>query len=83
MVIVTESGSQYRIIDGLCKKFDSDGAMVDVFKLWTMKVIQTDKISWEELHEAPEGEPVIGKRLYIAGKDCWWITTPVKLVSKL
>lgn len=83
MIIVTESGAQYRIVDGLCKKYDGEGALVDAFKVWTMKVIDRSDMSWEELHEAPEGEPVIGKRLYLSGKDRWWITTPVKSVSQL
>lgn len=83
MVIVTESGSQYRIIDGVCKKYDPEGVMVDVFKVWSMKVIDRSDISWEDLHEAPEGEPVIGKSLYLSGKETWWITTPVKSVSQL
>ena len=76
MVIVTESGSQYRIFNGLCKKYDSTGAMVDMFKVWEMKAIEPWVKTWEDLHES--NVPVqVGMNMYISGKDNWWISTPV------
>jgi hypothetical protein len=76
MVIVTESGSQYRIFDDFCKKYDADGVMVDSFKVWTIKGIEPGQESWESIHES-DAEVAVGKRMYISGKDSWWLTTPV------
>ena len=76
MVVVTESGSQYRIFDGLCKKYNSEGAMVDVFKVWEMKAVEPWVKSWEDLYEC-DSKVEVGKSMYISGKEGWWITTPV------
>ena len=80
MVIVTESGSQYRIFNGLCKKYDTEGVMVDVFKPLTIKAIEDDASSWEDIDKSQDG-PVVGKRLYIAGFESQWFTTRVVQLS--
>lgn len=82
MKIHTESGSTYSIVDGFCVKTDRDGNRVDSFKVWGMKSIPRHDITWEELAEIPQGEPVIGDRLYISGKDVWWVTTRVVEVEQ-
>lgn len=79
MVVVTESGSQYRIFDGICRKFDKDGIMVDIFKVWVMKGINLDALTWQDLHESKD-KVEVGKRMYIAGSNVWWITTPVEAI---
>ena len=76
MVIVTQSGSQYRIFDGLCKKFDAEGAMVDTFKAFDFRTVDDDVSSWEDIANCPPGIEV-GKRAYIGGFSAWWVTTPV------
>jgi hypothetical protein len=81
MVITTQSGAKYRIVDGLCKKYDSDGIIVDVFKVWDMRAVEPGLESWEDLAEC-NSEIQIGKRMYISGKDNWWITTPVVSITE-
>lgn len=82
MVIVTESGAQYRIIDGVCKKYDNTGAMVDVFKVWEMKAVEPWMKSWEDLYESKD-EVEVGKSMYISGRDGWWISTPVVSITEV
>jgi len=76
MVIITESGSQYRIFDGLCKKFNAEGEMVDTFKAYQFKALDDDVSSWEDIADCPDGIEV-GKRAYIGGFNTWWVTTKV------
>lgn len=76
MVITTESGSEYRVVNGVCKKYNPDGMIVDVFKVWEMKAVEPGLQSWADIAEC-KSEIQIGKRMYIAGRDGWWITTPV------
>jgi len=80
MVIVTESGAQYRIVDGFCKKYDSDGVIVDVFKVYSVKALDEGVESWEDVHNSPDG-PEVGKRMYVSGSDSWWISTKVVSVA--
>jgi hypothetical protein len=81
--ITTETGSTYTIKNGLCVKTSSKGNWVDTFKLWTMKPVPEDIATWEELHSLPEGDPVLGERLYLAGKDVWWVSTRVVSITQL
>jgi len=76
MVIITESGSQYRIFEGLCKKYDTDGVMVDVFQPFIIKAVDDNAKSWEDIGNGTDG-PVVGKRLYLAAPGGNWLTTRV------
>ena len=67
----------YTIDDGLCTKTDAEGNRVDVFKVWTMKSVPDEVTTWEQVHELPYGFPEVGKRLYIGGKDVFWISTKI------
>jgi hypothetical protein len=81
MRITTESGSVYEITDhGVCKKTNREGRAVDAFKLLIMKPVPPGLTSWEELHELPQGDPLVGDRLFLSGLDNWWLTTPVQAV---
>jgi len=77
MKITTKTGSVYTIDDGFCVKTDKNGNRVDAFKLWTMKSLPKHVKTWDEVHELPGGEPVIGECLYLAGKDVWWVSSAV------
>lgn len=80
MKITTESGSVYEIKDGLCNKYDSTGERIDAFKVWYMKVVPDWVTTAKEIYDLPDDtrrEPEIGKRLYLGGKDTWWISTKV------
>jgi hypothetical protein len=82
MVVTTESGAQYRIVDGLCKKYDADGVIVDVFKMYSIKALDESVESWEDIHNSPDG-PAVGKRMYVGGLNMWWISTKVVSVSEV
>lgn len=81
MVIVTETGSQYIIIDGLCVKKNKEGVSVDSFKIWSMKPVPHDVKQVNQIFALPEGKPTVGQRFYVAGKDSWWVTTRVVSVD--
>lgn len=81
MKVFTETDSCYVIEDSLCKKLDSAGRTVDVFKVYMIKAVSDEVNSIEELHELERGEPEVGKRLYISGKDTWWISTKVTRIE--
>lgn len=81
MKITTETGSVYSIDErGVCIKYDSAGRAVDSFKVWYLRVVPDWVTTTKELYELddePTKVPEIGKRMYIGGKDTWWISTPV------
>lgn len=82
MKITTETGSVYDIGDhGICRKTDSEGNHVDSFKPLYMVPITKETTTLGEIHELPQGEPVIGKRLYISGLNNWWLTTRIVSVK--
>jgi hypothetical protein len=80
--IVTKTGSVYTINEsGICLKTDKDGRSIDAFKPFCMKPIPKDVLTIGDVHALPDGEPVIGQRLYISGLNTWWVTTPVVSVK--
>lgn len=85
MKVTTESGAVYRISEHrICYKTDHHGYHWSPFKIWTMKPIDPDNLpsTWEEVHALPSGDPVIGMRLYVAGKDEWWFSTRVVSIEE-
>jgi hypothetical protein len=76
-IVTTESGSRYEFQDRLMRKRDSVGRWVDTFKAYSIKAVPTDVKTMEEIHELPESDPEIGKLLYVAGLDAWWLSTVV------
>ena len=83
---ITESGAIYRIDteDRFWLKM-RNGRMVDVTQtIWQLKVskekIEKENLTWpyenEDLWE-PTELPVVGRNLYIAGRDSWYVSTPV------
>lgn len=78
MIIRTESGSSYEIDDhGICRKFNGEGACVDSFKVFFMKAIPDTITNMGDIWDCPNGNPEVGKLLYIGGKDGWWLSTKV------
>jgi hypothetical protein len=78
MKITTETGSVYEIDDhGICRKYDKSGECIDSFKVWYMVPVPNEVVSVKEIYDLPKGDPEIGKRLYIGGKDSWWVSTRV------
>lgn len=78
MRILTKSGSVYEIDDsGILKKYDSSGRGIDAWKIYQMKAVPLDVVDIKEIWDMPSSEPEVGKRLYVGGKDGWWLSTPV------
>jgi hypothetical protein len=50
---------------------------VDVFKAFIIKGVSKDVSSFEELVKARKFKPAVGKRLYIASMDAWWLATEI------
>jgi hypothetical protein len=86
MKITTESGSIYDIDShGICRKFNKTGDCIDSFKVFVIKpVTVSDKNikTWDDLRALPEGNLEVGKRLYIGGRDTWWISTPIVSIEE-
>lgn len=82
MKIVTETGSVYDIDDhGMCIKTDKHGKRVDMFKALVMIPVPNEVKVVREIYTLPQGEPIIGQRLYISGLNTWWLTTQVVSVE--
>lgn len=78
MKIRTASGALYEIDDhGICRKYDSDGLHIDSFKVFFKKALPTTVRSLGDVWDYPNGEPEVGKLLYIGGMDSYWISTEV------
>jgi len=78
MKIRTASGALYEIDDhGICRKYDSDGLHVDSFKVFFKKALPTTVRSLGDVWDYPNGEPEVGKLLYIGGMDSYWLSTEV------
>lgn len=59
------------------KKYNSEGVGVDAWKIWVMKSVPEDVHDMQEVWDLPVSEPEVGKRLYVGGKDGWWLSTEV------
>jgi hypothetical protein len=77
MVIKTQSGSRYEIVDGICTKYNNLGTRIDAFKVYFTKALPLDVTQMGEVWDYPFSEPEVGKLLYIGGKDIWWLSTEV------
>lgn len=83
MIIKTASGSRYEIEEGgICRKFDSEGRGIDAFKVFKLKGVQKDVHNFVEAVEAPDCEPEVGMRLYVAGLNGWWLSTEIVEIDK-
>jgi len=81
--ITTETGSVYNIDEhGICVKTDKDGNRIDAFKPYVVIPVPDDVKNLKEVFSLPQGEPVVGQRLYISGLDNWWLTTRVVKVER-
>lgn len=80
--ITTEAGSVYNIDEhGICRKVGSDGTLVSVFKAWSIKKVPDEVETMDEVWKLEDSEPEIGYRMYIAGRDEWWVSTKVSEVE--
>ena len=80
--VVTESGSIYEFDfdKGFWRKPSQSLAWYKIY--WCFSFIKDEDIAEFFKGILPVEfdrieEPVIGKRMYISGKDHWWVTTPV------
>lgn len=78
MKITTRSGSRYEIEGGgVCRKYNSNGTLVDSFKVSYKKAVPTTVTTHGEVWDYPNGEPQVGMLLYIGGMDSSWLSTEV------
>lgn len=83
MKVTTEAGSVYDIDShGICIKTNAEGRRVGSFKPFIVKPVPVSVRSWWEIHELPDGDPVVGQCMYISGLNTWWLTTPVVSVEE-
>jgi hypothetical protein len=86
----TESGTTYEMRDGIVKVVPKDGAGYSI-QVWKMQAATkvgdkyhalglpwSDPTSWED-----STRPVMGRRMYVQGKDEWRISTPIVSVEDL
>jgi hypothetical protein len=77
MIVITETGSKYVLEGSICYKYNSKGRGVDAFKLYHMTPVPLDVEDISEVFKLPQGDPEVGKRLYVSGKDSYWLSTKV------
>lgn len=78
MIIKTVSGSRYEIDEHqICRKFDSEGVLIDSFKILSIKSVRKDVQTLKDLKDARKFKPMVGKRLYVAGTNVWWLSTEI------
>jgi hypothetical protein len=83
LTITTETGSVYTVdYLNICEKRDKDNNWIDTFKVLTMKPVGDWVTNLNDLLELPNGNPEIGKRLYLGGRDTWWISTKVVSIEE-
>lgn len=83
MKIYTASGSVYDLGERLCRKYNAEGTLIDAFKVYFMKTVPLKGIeTMEEVYDLPNGVPEVGKRLYLGGRDNWWLSTEVVKIGK-
>lgn len=83
MEILTQSGSRYSIKNNLCVKKNSRGVIVDTFKIYSIKDITEEILSMEEIYQSPESLPTVGHRMFISGRDTWWVSTVIVEIKLL
>jgi len=77
LIIKTASGSKYEIIDGVCRKYDPEGHLIDSFKPVELKGVRKDIQNLKDLRDARKFKPAIGKRLYVTSLNGWWLSTEI------
>jgi hypothetical protein len=83
MRITTETGSVYDIDKyGMCIKTDKNGKRIEMFKALVIIPVPDGVKLVKEIYTLPQGEPIIGQRLYLSGLDTWWFTTPVVSIEE-
>lgn len=85
---LTESGTLYDLDlrSGWVHIKPSGDGHVTMFRIWDFKNIPNDllKLDWEIVRALPVSEvPVVGQRMYVAGKDDWRLSTPVVSIEEV
>lgn len=87
-VIKTETGSVYEFRHGVCTKRDSHGRWLDVFKVFYITGVSPDTKTMDGIFESISNGtlerrlPKVGERMYVSGRDGWWLSTPVVSIKK-
>jgi hypothetical protein len=83
---LTESGSRYRIQleRGLWMKISHDGYRSGAERAWSMKVGTSLTRPWQHPEDWEDAtKPVVGKHLYLASKDVWYVSTPIQKITEV
>lgn len=81
--IVTSTGSAYEISEhGICRKKNAAGRVVSAFKVFLLAKIPADVTSVEDVWKLEPSEPEVGSRMFVSGKDAWWISTEVVAITE-
>lgn len=64
--------------NGRCLKTSNTGAKYDSFAIRTVSGLPADfGGTLLDVFQMESKEPAVGERLFISGKDEWWISTPI------
>lgn len=83
MIIETESGATYDIVNGFCRKY-RNGRCVATFSIWELQ--QGTEMVWpwmkpEVFKEITPDQIETGKHIYVRGKDAWYVTTKILTIQ--
>ena len=78
MIITTRSGAVYTVRGSIWQKNDGFAQKV----LWMHCVHPEDFGLWVDNLPYTHFEVQVGMKLYIGGKDEWWISTPIVSIEK-
>ena len=79
VTITTETGSKYVLEHGRYRK--NEGWPVTIFAMYC---VEDDVESWTDVYSEHFRLPLtVGKRMYISGRDEWWLSTPIVKIEGL
>lgn len=86
VTITTESGSTYKLLRNICHKQDAAGNMIDTFKVFYITGVTDADKNMDDVFKRAQTEerrlPKVGERMYVSGRDGWWLSTKVVKVQK-
>ena len=82
MKIITKTGSEYVIEDGMFIKNGFQWHTISDMFFFDIKDLDPTVKGWVDFWKFSKtmnksSEPEVGKHMYIEGRDVWWITTEI------
>lgn len=72
MIVITESGSNYRIQDGFWSRNGESRERIVSFRS-----VPEDAKTWQDVRDADIPAPRVGYRMFLSNFDVWRVSTPV------